>query len=384
MRPQRSSGVDLTEVTVVATSCCNQRCSYCCATRRPGSYVPWPAVGSSLDHLLASPANRVRIAFTGGEPLLARPLIERAVSYVEARRRPAQTVRYKLMTNGLLLDRRTCAWLERHAFDLQVSLDGTREAQEARSPGTFDAVDGALQGLRRRSPSYFRTRVTVAMTLTPQTVSHLADSVSHLIGIGVATIAINPAMDAQPVRRGWLPELNRQFGEVYRRSLAHYWHTGNVPVRLFRKSPFGNRRHPTGWACQAPLGRSVVVDADGEVSTCLLATRTYTDGRPLTPAMRAAARSLRAGPADQDLPNRLRQVRDHAARAGIFAADAHRHAARGPCSQCEWREQCVVCPLMAAGVSGGHGSFRVPDFLCAFNRLSALYRDRFPVTPPGP
>ena len=125
------AGMHLSAVTVIATSRCNQRCSYCCVTGRPPASPRWTAVRVALDALLASPVNRVKVAFTGGEPLLARPLVARTIRYVEAHRRPGQSVRYKVLTNGLLLDGRTLAWLRRRAVELRISLDGARSAQES-------------------------------------------------------------------------------------------------------------------------------------------------------------------------------------------------------------------------------------------------------------
>jgi sulfatase maturation enzyme AslB (radical SAM superfamily) len=382
MPGRRASSPRLDEVVIVTTSFCNLRCSYCCATGRPGVRAPWPAVRAVLDRLLASPETPVLVAFTGGEPLLARRVISRTVSYVETRRRATQVARLKLMTNGTLLDRQACAWLEDHAFEVQISIDGVRAAQDARYPGTFDQLRGLLRDWRRRSPSYFRAHVGVMMTLTPGTVGTFAESVSSLINAGVGTIKAGPAMDVPPARPGARADLSRQVGQVFQHSLAHYWQTGEVPFAPFRRGPFGTRRAPSPWVCDAPLGRSLTVDADGEVATCLLATRTYADERPLTPAVRAAIHALRVGAPDRRLDHRLKNVRAHPALATVFGAETRSRGAAGPCGRCAWNHECRVCPLTVERVSATCPTVRVPDFICTFNQVIAQYRAQFPVSPP--
>jgi sulfatase maturation enzyme AslB (radical SAM superfamily) len=373
----------LSAVTVIATSRCNQRCSYCCVTGRPPASPRWAAVRVALDALLASPMNRVKVAFTGGEPLLARALISRTIRYVEAHRRPGQSVRYKLLTNGLLLDGRTLAWLRRREVELRISLDGARSAQELRSAGTFDALDGLIRRLRQRSPDYLRSHVGVAVSLTRESLPLLSESVSYLIKSGIASIRIGAVMDL-PERGGDpFPALDRQFARIFETSLAHYRRTGIVAVTAFRnRFPFPVRRPASRWVCRAPLGNHLVVDVDGNLSSCVLATRTYADGRRLTPPVRAAAEALRAGPADERLEERLRHVSVAAAAARIFTPGTARRSARRLCRSCEIANECTVCPLTTDGGSGPGRIIRVPALQCALNRVVAKYRAQFPFQPP--
>jgi sulfatase maturation enzyme AslB (radical SAM superfamily) len=384
MNDGSAHGARVSEVAIVATSRCNQRCSYCYVKGRPAGSPPWPSVRAVVDALLASPVDRVQVGFTGGEPLLARPLIARVVKYVQARRRPGQTVRYRLLTNGLLLDTRTVAWLARHAFRIQISFDGTRDAQERRSRGTFDRLDRLLRRLGRDVPAYFRSHVAVALTVVPETVPYLADSAAYMFDAGVRTIRLTAATSVPEPGTDVLPELERQFDRIYRISLAHFWQTGGVPVAHFRKGlPLRPRQAASPWTCQAPLGQSLVVDVDGQVSTCLMATTTYSEGRHAPASLQKAASALHLGMPDDRLEERLLHVGELASMEGVYSTDARRHSAWGSCRECEWFSACFVCPLMTTGVLGMYRSLRVPSFLCAFNRALLKYRDRFPFQPPA-
>ena len=374
----------LSQLAIVTTSRCNQRCSYCCVTGRPAATAPWPAVRRAIDLMLASPDDHVRLGFTGGEPLLAQPLLTQAVDYVERCRRPSQTVEYRLLTNGLLLDRQTTAWLERHRFQLQISLDGARDAQEHRSAGSFDALEAVLRRLRRHSPAYVRSHVTLTVTLVPETVRFLSDSVSYLIGARAGTIRINPAMDAGADPGGGFPELDEQFGRVLAVSRRHYVRTGQVPVECLRfMPPQLPRRRSSPWSCDAPLGRGLTLDVDGNLSTCLLATRTYVEERPLPPIIRRAAEGLRVGPPDAGLAQRISAIAHDPAVSHAFASETPRHSAYGSCRDCWCADQCRVCPLVTAGAYGAHHSLRVPPLVCAFNQVAARARARFPMLPPA-
>ncbi|MDO8834225.1 MAG: hypothetical protein Q7V01_01460, partial [Vicinamibacterales bacterium] len=342
----------------------------------------WPVVRRELDRLLAAPAERLHVAFTGGEPLLEKPLLMRAVRHVEARRRPGQRATCTILTNGLLVDRRTLSWLCRHAIEMQVSVDGIREAQDLREPGTFDRLDGLFGLMRDGFADCFRTNVSVAMTIVPQTVLRLADSVAYLIASGARRIRMSPAMDVHADAGGVLDALDAQFGNVARLSLAHARRTGHVPVTVLRKTPFAAPRAPSEWGCRAPLAASLTLDANGRHATCVVATETYTAGRRIRPALRTAIEALRLDPADGTLEDQRRAVTRRAADAGVFATNAPRHSDWGDCKDCPWVHACRVCPLMTEGEIDSRGSLKVPPLMCAFNQVAAKHREAFPIVPP--
>jgi len=374
-----ASVIDLADLAIVTTAACNLHCSYCCAGGRPGRSAPWPSVRAAIDALLASPASRVQVLFTGGEPLLEWPLVRRAVAYLETHRRRAQHIHYTLLSNGLLLGARTLGWLERHAFDVRLSLDGIREAQDARSTGTFDVLDALIRRIRQRSPAYFHKHVGVTMTLTPRAVGSLAESVNYLLDAGIATIRAAPAMDVPPGRGDPAAELWRQIDVVYRRSLEHFTATGEVPFVPFRRNPLVERRRGRAHTCGATTGRAMAVDADGEVSPCLLATRTYTDARPLPADVRMAVAAMRAGPAEGDVAAGLDEARRRVRRLPVFAAGGRRRSPYGACSRCRWRHECAICPLASVSTTGKDRAFLVPAFACAFNQATAACRAQFPM-----
>lgn len=55
-----------------------------------------------------------------------------------------------------------------------------------------------------------------------------------------------------------------------------------------------------------------------------------------------------------------------------------RYSSYGRCRDCEFVDECLVCPVASANIPGNTDPRRVPDSGCAFNRIVAACRRRFP------
>jgi sulfatase maturation enzyme AslB (radical SAM superfamily) len=363
-------------VVLVATSACNQRCAYCLQDRHPPRRMSAETADRALDLLLRPRGRAAGIAFYGGEPLLAFDLVRHTVEEAERRRPRKGRLLLGLSTNGLLLDPGKAAFLAAHGVDTQVSFDGCRAAQELRAPGTFDAVAGRLAELRRAAPAFYEERLEAAVTVTPANLHLLSQSVDWLLERDVPRIALGPLIGPPaPWGRARERELDEQLLFAFRRSLALYRRTGRVPVTLFRRPLGPSPANGGGAVCGVSLGRSITVDVDGEVSGCPLLARS---GQTLAaPGLRRFVRPLRIGRLDApDLGARLARFRAEVRRSPLFTGRERRYTTRRRCAACRWRASCSVCPVAVAHT--GEDPHRVPDFLCAFSRLTAKYRERFP------
>jgi len=54
-----------------------------------------------------------------------------------------------------------------------------------------------------------------------------------------------------------------------------------------------------------------------------------------------------------------------------------KHSGRRRCADCRYGASCHICPVAIA--HAGPDPHLVPEFLCAFRRVSLEYRERFPV-----
>lgn len=140
----------------VAGTLCNIACRHCFISCGPrADQVPMMSaaeVERALDEGRA--AGMRQVYFTGGEPFL-HPEIRRLV------RAALELAPLTLVTNGLLLDDGTAAWVAeeflaaRYSLDLRVSLDGMTQEQNdpVRGRGTFDQVVAGVRRLAARGLS---------------------------------------------------------------------------------------------------------------------------------------------------------------------------------------------------------------------------------------
>lgn len=368
---RRSGGLVL-----VVTSACNLRCSYCYQDRHPPRRMAWETAKAAVDRVLATRPREIAIGFGGGEPLLAFDLVRRVIEEVETRARDGTRLSLALTTNGLLLDAERAAFLAAHGMETRLSLDGVRAAQERRAPGTFDRLEHTLRDLRHAHPRFYRDLLEVAITLTPENVETLDASVGWLLARGIRTITLAPAMlPAGTFDREQERELSRQLARVYRRSLAFYRRTGRVPVLLFRRGP-GRPAPRRGPLCGVGRTRVLTVDVDGEVCGCSALVRSNQSFS--RPGLVRWVEPLRIGPLGAPrLGGRLRAFARCVARSPLFNGRALKHSTLHRCAECRYRASCSICPVTIAYASEDN-PHRIPDFLCAFHRVSQAYRERFP------
>lgn len=368
----------IASVGVVVTADCNLRCRYCYQDRKQPAFMSWSALSTAVDVYALAARRRARLSFLGGEPLLAFPLIARAVRRM-GRRFPARRPRFALTTNGLLLTEPRIAFLERHRFNVQISCDGGPAAQELRSPGTSARLDRLLDGMRSRHRAFFKRHVTLAATVTARTIPFLADSFAYLLDKEPAGIAIGPSMGHRRLSADGFAELDRQFRRILRLSLEHYRATGRVTLKLFRKtSPDPKAWAHSDWACAAASGNNLVVDVDGQVYPCALLIRSsQTVARPRL-AGRLAGMSLGHVSDLREVANRLGGLPSAARAAGIFRPQRSKRSNLGRCATCRHAGTCFVCPVACAKNPDNGDADRVPDFQCAFSRVALDCRRRFP------
>ncbi len=373
-------------LTAVLTTGCNLSCAYCFQNARsPRRSLSWPTLRSALDVLLASERDEVELTFTGGEPLLELPAIERALAYVRRHRRPGQTVRYRLYTNGMLLGERTAAFLAAHRVETQLSFDGVAAAQAYRGAKSFAALDALLDQLRERHENWFRRHLSVAMTVLPETVRHMGAGARYFLSKGVAEFGFSPIITDSSTWRGeQIVELEEQMEQVYTSCLDHYLDTGEVPCDVFWR----HRRTPTSGPAGRPLcrvGRSeaLSLDVDGQLSCCVLFSRSF----QTFPGsfLRDRVESLSLGDLRSDEWRRRLAAHPAAVRAAeIFEHQERKYSSYRRCADCEALDTCQICPMAIGHIPGNTDPHRIPDFLCAFNLVARSYEARFGAAPSTP
>ncbi len=292
-----------------------------------------------------------------------------------ARRRPAGvTPRYRVATNGLLLDEHASRLLADHDIETLISCDG-REAQELRAPGTADRLDEVIRGLRQRHPLFFERRVTIRITLSSGNLHLLWQSVAQLLDLGTARITITPIITHD---EGWriamIDDLSDQLARIRTLCGDNALRSARPPVAAFVQPGRGRRlpRSPEPM-CGAVYGGRLVVDPGGLCHGC----STWVDSMQNLPEglLTDTLGKLRLGElTSPELADRLDGLPRMARRCEIFMSKEEKHSSYGECGSCFARSECLVCPISIGHIPGNRDPHRVPDLQCAFNRAVAAAR----------
>ncbi len=172
-------------VTLHLTTGCNLRCDYCYAPHTGREDMSADVLDRALDLAAGLDPLNAGIVFFGGEPLLRRDLIERALArcqQIEAAGRGR--FHFKLTTNGTLLDEAFVEAATRARVLIALSLDGPEAVHDqhrraANGAGSFAKVAAAAPRLLRHQP-----HAPALCVVTPQTVSRYAETVEWLLQLG--------------------------------------------------------------------------------------------------------------------------------------------------------------------------------------------------------
>jgi len=182
------------KLTLFLNHRCNLRCTYC-YTGRKFHRAMSPAVVQQAVEFGLSEADRnfLLISFFGGEPMLELELMEQAVTYAQRRATEASKRLFlALATNGTLLDDRRLDLLKRNEFQVQVSLDGGPEAQDAtrRFRNGRSSYSRIEANLRRLLAEGFDVRVVAV--IDPDNARYLGQSFDSLLELGLRRIHFSP------------------------------------------------------------------------------------------------------------------------------------------------------------------------------------------------
>ena len=164
-------------LTLHLTENCNMNCAYCTREKKPVRMTE--AVLDAACDLAFSQGKTAGLCFFGGEPLLEKELIFRALRRCRNHsRKTGIPVSYKITTNGTLLDDAFLGVAMQEHIGVGLSFEG--KAQDtcrrfADGSTSFSQVDAAAERLLKVLPDSY-----AMMTIAPQAVQQFAESVRYL------------------------------------------------------------------------------------------------------------------------------------------------------------------------------------------------------------
>lgn len=168
-----------TILTLNVIHSCNMRCKYCFEEiefRRDTQVMSRKIAFKSIDIFFNQLNGEVgHIIFTGGEPILNFPLIKEIINYIKNSK---YKMTYMIKTNGTLIDENIMDFLIDNNFQVQISLDGCKEANDMNRvytsrKGTYEDVIDVIDRFIKKG---YMDKLSIHGTVTHKTIKYLNES----------------------------------------------------------------------------------------------------------------------------------------------------------------------------------------------------------------
>lgn len=155
------------------------------------------------NYLLGEYKEPFLVNFFGGEPFLNFPVMENVMKYAKDNDHKTE---FGVTTNLTILDDHMIDVIDEYNLAMLVSVDGKKEIHDRNRCGTFDIVKNNVHRLREKGLGHL---LEARMTIMPDDVKCLLDSVKTVFEMGFDFIAPVPVMDTL-----WTPEQIKEFRDV--------------------------------------------------------------------------------------------------------------------------------------------------------------------------
>ena len=269
--------------------------------------------------------------------------------------------------------------LAEHRFKVFLSFDGVEPAQRERGIGTHSTLVALLKCLSSDHRRLFSERLGLNMTVTPQTVNHLAEGVTFLLNTGAPEIHLSPGLAFQDLSEAdRLQDLDGELSKVSDACLEHYEAIRQIPLVQFRnyRKRLTTQREEQLPVCGIARGEHLAIDVDGQAYGCARLVPSYQVFRG--DLLTEASRVLSAGPIGvSSFDCSLSELKAAAPQLELFRKKSSKYSRYEKCDRCAYLGECQYCPADIGRFPENSDPCRVPDFLCAFNLVLQKHRRRF-------
>lgn len=252
------------------TNRCNLTCRYCYAMAEAGKRDMSLETAIKSIGLFAKGGNKLKVQFTGGEPLLRTDLMQAIFKYVK---REGIQARFSVQTNGTLLNRDNCQLLREMHCAVGVSIDGIGEANRLRNyPDDSESFNDIVSGIKTLASYGLKCNLNAVVTSVSQgRLYQLVELAAYLGNVGGIGLDI-----FRPLGRGSLcsyaPD-ERKLSEDLMAMLKRCEELNklgvNVRIKELEKTRFMLRSEVReSCYCYAQTGLSAAVDPSGDIYPC--------------------------------------------------------------------------------------------------------------------
>ena len=271
---------------VYLTFACNIRCGYCFVSDKDNhSHLSDPIsypndkedmAGKIIDFIVNDPEGTESkyIHFFGGEPLIRAKSIPRICSEVQSRL-PKCKITWGITTNGTLLTEENCEMLKKYNVGVQLSLDGSEEGNDVHRQlmGGNQKTGNVNGGALRKAGAFKLVKIqnylkyfgsNCRMTLTPDNLEFLIQSVKELSAMGFKSFSVIPNSDTGDWEGRW-QDLEMQLEKLFYLSLEMGAVVNLVDHAMTKV--LDRKEFTQSHLCQA--GRNVIgISIEGDIWPC--------------------------------------------------------------------------------------------------------------------
>lgn len=256
---------------IIPTLSCNMGCDYCFVldesnNKMLNSKMSEGVLYKAIDMFIEdNPSSKKAMTFYGGEPFVHKDIVFKAVNY--ANKEYEGQFQYKIVTNGTLIDRGTARFLHTNGFDVNVSLDGNRQAHDMfrkyhDGASTYDDVVNGIKLLMEEHNS-----VKILMTVGQFNLPILKDCVESVLELGPTSIALNLPKQVQTGDNKIEFDDYKSICETYLECLDLCYEKG-IPEAHFADIIYGFLSNEVHYRPCSGCGKQMAVSPDNMVGPC--------------------------------------------------------------------------------------------------------------------
>lgn len=278
----------ITRAKLVLTERCQLRCKYCYESTSDKS-MSLDTAKRIIDYIIGNSKidNSIpKITFFGGEPLLVyEELMKPCIEYIRNELKSRCLIGFT--TNGLLLDEEKLKYLKSMNVTFMLSIDGCKEAHDRCR--VYPDEHGSFEDLSKNIPTILRyyPQTMARITLTPENLPHLYESVIYLRDVGFSDLHIIPNLFIGS-GKSWRPEdfeLARDQLSMIKDYIISTFEEDEVPIvfrtlaDMFPRIVLAHHSQQTGHhrvakccqpdrRCGIGVLKNVVFDIEGNIFSC--------------------------------------------------------------------------------------------------------------------
>lgn len=264
-------------LSLMTAESCNLGCSYCIATtnmddakKNKSTMMSWYVAKKGLDWYfsLSKPFGEYYVNFSGGEPLLNRKIVTKAIEYIRATHHN-KPVKITINTNATLVDDSLAQFFAANKVSIATSLDGTPDVSDniRVTKKGLPASRDIIQGWEKLKAAGCDLTGFMS-TFNDKNIDYLQiDIIDFALSMGFSWVRI--ACDVIHLLQYSVDKAVDQIWEVYK-----YGKEKGVLVEGFWSTPIHNMLYreriseDASFFCGAVSGETVSVHPDGRMSAC--------------------------------------------------------------------------------------------------------------------